>query len=155
MATITLGKVKFMYRGTYSASTTYSKGDIVDHDNRKFIFVNDTPKAHAPVLLQTLNGNISSLGIQTSKVRVTFSGFNPSSQTAGIVTAYRPPAVHGPEEWEPMQGLVFYNEYYGAGVGVNSVSPVNSTQADLYLTNVGVNTSTISNSSFVLGPRRM
>ena len=49
-----------------------------------------------------------------------------------------------------MQGLVFYNEYYGAGVGVNSVSPVNSTQADLYLTNVGVNTSTISNSSCVL-----
>ena len=70
MATITLGKVKFMYRGTYDASTTYSKGDIVDHDNRKFIFVNDTPKAHAPVLLQTLNGNISSLVFKPVKLEL-------------------------------------------------------------------------------------
>lgn len=155
MATITLGKVKFMYRGTYNASTTYSKGDIVDHDNRQFIFKNDTPKAHAPVLLQKLNGSIPSLGVQTSVVRVTFTGFNPSSQTAGIVTAYRPPAVHGPEEWDPMEGLVFYNEWYSSGVGINSVNPVNSTQADLYLTNVGMNTSVISNSPVVLGPRRM
>jgi len=51
MPNITLGKVKFIHRGAYNASTVYSKGDIVDFDNRMYIFNNDTPKNHAPIFL--------------------------------------------------------------------------------------------------------
>lgn len=155
MATITLGKVKFIYRGTYVATTTYSKGDIVEFNDRQYIFKNDTPKAHSPIYLPTLNGSVATLGIQTSKVRVTFSGFNPSTQTAGIVTSYREKDPFGPQEWLPVTGVVFHNEFYSAGVGIHSVSPVNSTQADLYLTRVGMNTSSVSNSPVTIGPRRM
>ena len=87
MPNITLGKVKLMHRGTYNASTVYSKGDIVDYDNRTYVFTNETPKNHAPIFLNTINGTVSSLGIQTNKIRMDFSGFNPQTQKWGLVTS--------------------------------------------------------------------
>ena len=89
MPTITLGKVKFIHRGAYNASTVYSKGDIVDFDNRMYIFNNDTPKNHAPIFLNTINGTVPSLGIQTNKIRMDFSGFNPVTQKWGLVTSHQ------------------------------------------------------------------
>jgi len=155
MASVTLGKVKFIHRGAYTASTTYSKGDIVSYENRLYIYKNDVPKAHCPIILPTLNGTVSSLGIQTSVVRVTFTGFNPTTQVAGIVTSYLEKSVYGPEEWAPRTGLNFYNEWFTANTGITSVNPVSSSQADLYLTSVGINTATKSNEPVVIGPRRM
>ena len=165
MPNITLGKVKFMHRGTYSASTVYSKGDIVDYDNRTYIFQNDTPKNHAPIFLNTINGTVSSLGIQTNKIRMDFSGFNPQTQKWGLVTSHQRysggdgtmPGVYseGGEEFAPPTGLMVYSEYFDPYVGITSINVVDSNTADLYLNQVGINTATISNASFTLGPRRM
>lgn len=165
MPNITLGKVKFMHRGTYSASTVYSKGDIVDYDNRMYIFNNDTPKNHAPIFLNTINGTVSSLGIQTNKIRMDFSGFNPQTQKWGLVTSHQRysgadgsmPGVYseGGEEFAPPTGLMVYSEYFDPYVGITSINVVDSNTADLYLNQVGINTATISNASFTLGPRRM
>ena len=165
MPNITLGKVKFMHRGTYNASTVYSKGDIVDYDNRMYIFQNDTPKNHAPIFLNTINGTVPSLGIQTNKIRMDFSGFNPQTQKWGLVTSHQRysgadgtmPGVYseGGEEFAPPTGLMVYSEYFDPYVGITSINVVDSNTADLYLNQVGINTSTISNASFTLGPRRM
>ena len=155
MASVTLGKVKFIHRGTYNASTTYSKGDIVNYENRMYIYKNDVPKAHAPIILPTLNGTVASLGIQTSVVRVTFTGFNPTTQVAGIVTSYLEKSPYGPEEWLPRTGLNFYSEWYSANTGITSVNPVSSSAADLYLTSVGINTAVKSSHPVTIGPRRM
>ena len=165
MPTITLGKVKFIHRGAYNASTVYSKGDIVDFDNRMYIFQNDTPKNHAPIFLNTINGTVPSLGIQTNKIRMDFSGFNPQTQKWGLVTSHQRysgadgtmPGVYseGGEEFAPPTGLMVYSEYFDPYVGITSINVVDSNTADLYLNQVGINTSTISNASFTLGPRRM
>jgi YD repeat-containing protein len=165
MPNITLGKVKLMHRGTYSASTVYSKGDIVDYDNRTYVFTNETPKNHAPIFLNTINGTVSSLGIQTNKIRMDFSGFNPQTQKWGLVTSHQRysgadgtmPGVYAEsgEEFAPPTGLMVYSEYFDPYVGITSVNVVDSNTADLYLNQVGINTSTISNAPFTLGPRRM
>ena len=165
MPNITLGKVKFMHRGTYNASTVYSKGDIVDYDNRMYIFQNDTPKNHSPIFLNTINGTVPSLGIQTNKIRMDFSGFNPVTQKWGLVTSHQRysgadgtmPGVYSEsgEEWAPPTGLMVYSEHFDPYVGITSVNVVDSNTADLYLNQVGINTSTISNAPFTLGPRRM
>ena len=165
MPNITLGKVKLMHRGTYSASTVYSKGDIVDYDNRTYVFTNETPKNHAPIFLNTINGTVPSLGIQTNKIRMDFSGFNPQTQKWGLVTSHQRysgadgtmPGVYseGGEEFAPPTGLMVYSEYFDPYVGITSINVVDSNTADLYLNQVGINTSTISNASFTLGPRRM
>ena len=154
-----------MHRGTYNASTVYSKGDIVDYDNRMYIFQNDTPKNHAPIFLNTINGTVPSLGIQTNKIRMDFSGFNPQTQKWGLVTSHQRysgadgtmPGVYseGGEEFAPPTGLMVYSEYFDPYVGITSINVVDSNTADLYLNQVGINTSTISNASFTLGPRRM
>ena len=122
MPNITLGKVKLMHRGTYSASTVYSKGDIVDYDNRTYVFTNETPKNHAPIFLNTINGTVSSLGIQTNKIRMDFSGFNPQTQKWGLVTShqrysgagwyYASVYAESGEEFAPLTGLMVYSEYF-------------------------------------------
>ena len=48
-----------------------------------------------------------------------------------------------------------YSEHFDPYVGITSVNVVDSNTADLYLNQVGINTSTISNAPFTLGPRRM
>ena len=51
----------------------------------------------------------------------------------------------------PPTGLMVYSEYFDPYVGITSVNVVDSNTADLYLNQVGINTSTISNASFTLG----
>ncbi len=57
MATITLGKVKFEFKGKYSAGTTYYADDVVVYDHMKFIYVNATSgSGNAPLILDTTHG---------------------------------------------------------------------------------------------------
>ena len=46
-------------------------------------------KNHAPIFLNTINGTVPSLGIQTNKIRMDFSGFNPQTQKWGLVTSHQ------------------------------------------------------------------
>jgi len=155
MAVVTLGKIKFIHRGSYSPTSTYSKGDIVSFEDRLYIYQNDIPKNHAPIVLPTLNGTIASLGIQTSIITVTFTGFNPSTQTAGIVTSYYPTASKGPWDRDPKTGLRLYSKNFDTYAGVTSIGAVTATTAVLYLNSVGINTAVVTNDPIVLGPRRM
>ena len=42
MATIDVGKIRFNWRGAYSASTTYSKDDVVSYSGSSWVYVNAT-----------------------------------------------------------------------------------------------------------------
>ena len=156
MATVTLGKVKFIHKGAYTETTTYTKGDIVSFNNRLYIYKNDTPKAYSPILLPTLNGTVSSLGITTDVVTVTFSGgYNPSTKTNYICTDTTPDNGLGPALYAPRVGHRFHSKYFAGTVGITSVGTVTSSTAVLYLKHVGFNTSVISNDPVVVGPRRL
>lgn len=57
MATVTLGRVKFEFKGKYSAGTTYYKDDIVVYDHMKFIYVGaSSGSGNAPLILDTVSG---------------------------------------------------------------------------------------------------
>jgi len=155
MAVVTLGKVKFVHRGAYSEANSYSNGDIVSFNNRLFIYKNTTPKANCPIILPIIRGTVGTLGITTNAVTVTFTGFNPQTQTAGLVTSFYPEAPRGPADKYPRTGLTVFSEHFPPNTGITSVSVVSSTVATLYLTNVGINSSSISNSPIVFGPRRV
>ena len=52
--TISLGKVKFEFKGDYAGGTTYHVDDIVVFENRKFIYTNSAPSAgNAPLIEDT------------------------------------------------------------------------------------------------------
>ena len=64
MTTLTLGKVKFVNRGTYAIANTYSKGDIVQYASQSYIYKNDTSKSYSPLFLDTsYAGTISTMKI--------------------------------------------------------------------------------------------
>ena len=42
MATIDVGKIKFVWKGAYSASTTYSADDVVSYQGSSWVYVNAT-----------------------------------------------------------------------------------------------------------------
>ena len=45
MATVDLGKIKFTWKGAYSASTTYSADDVVSYQGTSWVYVNSTAAA--------------------------------------------------------------------------------------------------------------
>ena len=74
MTTLTLGKVKFVNRGTYAIANTYSKGDIVQYASQSYIYKNDTSKSYSPLFLDTsYAGTISSLAANVYTVTITLS----------------------------------------------------------------------------------
>jgi alpha-tubulin suppressor-like RCC1 family protein len=155
MATITLGKIKFIHRGNYNETQTYTKGDIVKFNERLFIYKNDAPKQYTPILLPTLRGTVSSLGITTSVITVTFSGYNPSTKPNYICTSTVPNLGYDLATYPPRIGHRVFSKYFSGNTGISSVGNVTSTTAVLYLTQVGINSSTITNDPIIIGPRRI
>jgi alpha-tubulin suppressor-like RCC1 family protein len=83
MTTLTLGKVKFVNRGAWSASATYTQGDIVTHNGNSYVYKNETPKQYTSLIMGgtgggltsgTFNGTIASLTANSTTLAITSSG---------------------------------------------------------------------------------
>ena len=49
MATINLGRVAYVHKGTYDSATAYNKYDVVFYDNGSYLYIGDVQEAgHAP-----------------------------------------------------------------------------------------------------------
>ncbi|NBO25990.1 MAG: hypothetical protein EBU96_04210 [Actinobacteria bacterium] len=75
MATLDLGKIKFVYKGTYSGATTYETDDVVSYLGSAYIYTNAT----------SASGNLPT---DTTYWSVLASGANLSVLTAGGDLAY-------------------------------------------------------------------
>jgi alpha-tubulin suppressor-like RCC1 family protein len=62
MTTLTLGKIKLVNRGAWSATATYSKGDIVTYNNQSFIYRNETAKPYTALFFGG-NGTTPTTGV--------------------------------------------------------------------------------------------
>lgn len=63
MFEVDLGKVKFNWEGTYSASTVYEKDDVVFYDGSAWVFINETPtSAQTPSTTNTTYWNMMAQG---------------------------------------------------------------------------------------------
>ena len=143
---ITLGKVKLIYKGNYSSSTTYSAGDIVNlvsedgtATTKLFIYKNIEPKIGSYPYLKVITGTVSSLGISTNIVTVTLND-NPG----GDFNYYVVP-----------NASYFYSKYFTGDTRIAAKTFVSSTQVSLTLSNYSLNTSTISNDIITIGTRRV
>lgn len=143
---ITLGKVKLVYRGNYSSSTTYSAGDIVnlvsDDDvgtTKLFIYKNNTPKTGSHPYLNVITGTIASLGARTNSVTITLTN-NPG----GNFDYYVIPNL-----------TYFYSKYFTGDTKVTGKTYVSSTRVTLRLSNYSNNIATITNSTATIGTRRI
>jgi alpha-tubulin suppressor-like RCC1 family protein len=143
---ITLGKVKLIYKGNYSSSTSYSAGDIVNlvsedgtATTKLFIYKNSEPKTGSYPYLKVITGTVGSLGISTNTVTVTLND-NPG----GNFNYYVVPNTS-----------YFYSKYFTGDTKVTAKTFVSSTQVSLTLSNYSLNTSIISNDIVTIGTRRV
>ena len=145
-STYTLGRVKLVYKGDYSVSTSYSAGDIVNFvsdsgssTTKLFMFKNSTNKTGSNPILRTITGTISSLAARTNSVTITLSN-NPG----GNHDYYVVPTLS-----------YFYSKYFPGDTKITSKTYVSSTQVTLTLSNYSTNTSTITNDIATIGTRRV
>ena len=97
MADITLGKIKFEFKGKYGAGTTYYKDDVVVYDHMKFIYVNaSSGSGNAPLILDTVSGWDNA-----------FPTVNPDNATA--LKKYR----LNSDYWEYFENESAFGEYLG------------------------------------------
>lgn len=82
MTTLTLGKIKLVNRGAWSASATYTKGDIVTHNGQSFVYRNETAKQYTALYFGgngvapttgVFPGTIASLAANTFSFTVTLT----------------------------------------------------------------------------------
>ena len=112
MTTLTLGKVKFVNRGTYAIANTYSKGDIVQYASQSYIYKNDTSKSYSPLFLDTsYAGTISSLAANVYTVTITLS----SALTSANAYILRAIEVQAKVCWADYLYLKYYR-----GIIINS-----------------------------------
>jgi alpha-tubulin suppressor-like RCC1 family protein len=155
MANIVLGKVKFVNKGNYIETSTYTKGDIVSYGGRNFIYKNNTPKSNSPIIIPTLTGIVTSVGINTTSIVVTFTGFNPLEKLPYFLTDNTPDYNSDYGYLSPRLGQRVYTKYFDENTGISSIGSVTSNTIELKLTNVGLNTSVITNVPVTIGPRRL
>jgi alpha-tubulin suppressor-like RCC1 family protein len=143
---ITLEKVKLVYKGNYSSSTTYSAGDIVNlvsddsaQTTKLFIYKNNTPKTGSHPYLNVITGTVASLGARTNSVTITLTN-NPGGNFDYYVT---PDLTY------------FYSKYFTGDTRVRSKTYVSSTRVTLTLSNYSNNITTITNSTATIGTRRI
>lgn len=144
MTTLTLGKVKFVNRGTWSSTATYSKGDVVQYNGVSFMYHNDTPKAYTALFFGSLSslplsGTIASLGAQTNSFTVTWSTALPSTSDSRIVPG----------------ALTAFCKYFEPDSIVTAISHTNTTTSVITLDKYSNNMSAQTSVAVSIGTRRV
>lgn len=155
MANIVLGKVKFVNKGNYIETSTYTKGDIVFYGGRNYIYKNDIPKKNVPIIVPTITGTITTVGINASSINVLFSGFNPLEKLSYFIESYTPDYNSDYGYLQPRTGQRVYSKYFDENTGISGIGTVTSSTIQLNLTNVGFNTTILTSEPVTIGPRRL
>ena len=145
-STITLANAKLLYKGNYSASTSYKAGDIVNfvsddasNTTKLFVYKNSTAKTGSNPIVRTISGTIASLASRTNSVTITLSD-NPG----GNFDYYVVPTLSR-----------IYSKYFPSDTIITAKTFVSSTQVTLTLSKYSNNTATITNNPATIGPRRL
>ena len=152
-STINFGKVKLVYKGTYSKTQSYSNGDIVGFgtvtvgagttNNQYFIYKNDTAKAGSFPYIRTCVG-IATIGVTTNIIDVTISETNYGDDFNYQIT--------------PTLSLI-HSRYFPFNTKVSSKTKISSNVVRIVTTKKSTNTlsgvGTVSSQNIVIGPRRI
>jgi len=148
-STIKFGKVKLVYKGAYSRTATYSKGDIVGFgtvsvgagttNNQLFIYKNDTAKAGTYPYVRTCTG-ITTIGVSTNIIDVTITDSNPGGDFNYTVI--------------PTLSLI-HSRYFPSNTKVSSKTTISSNVVRITTSKNSNNDSSASNESIVIGARRI
>jgi len=139
MTTLTLDKIKLVFKGDYSSGTTYTQGDIVMFRNRSFIYKNETAKVNTPIYsMEPLEVSITSIPAFSSTFTVTlpysFSNLNTFAPLGNLYVY---------SKWlEPDSKIVSMTQLSPTTVSITVSKAINSN------VNLGAHTATI-------GTRRM
>lgn len=148
-STIKLGKVKLVYKGSYSRTATYSSGDIVGFgtvsvgagttNNQLFIYKNETAKAGTYPYVRTCRGT-TTIGVSTNIIDVTITDSNPGGDFNYTVV---PTLSH------------VHSRYFPSNTKVLSKTTVSSNVVRIITSKKSNNNSSASNESIVIGARRI
>lgn len=150
-STIKLGKVKLVYKGVYSRTATYSKGDIVGlaattsvgtgtTNNQLFIYKNDTAKAGSYPWVRMGTGTVSTIGISTNIIEISISETNYGDDFNHIIV--------------PSLSYI-HSEYFPSNTKVVSKTTLSSSVVRVTTSNFSNNQSVVGIHTLVIGSRRI
>lgn len=149
MATLTLGKVKLVNRGAWSASATYTQGDVVTYNGNSYVYKNETSKQYTSLFMGgtggglssgTFNGTIASLAANSTTITVTWDVALQAVNDNRIVA----------------NGNHFaYAAFIEPDSKIISISNTNTTTSVITLSKQTTNISTQSSVPVTVGTRRM
>ena len=144
MTTLTLGKIKFVNRGTWSSSATYSQGDVVQYNGQSYIYKNETPKSYTALLFGPqsgfpITGTISSMAAQSDTFTVTYDSALPSINDSRIVAN---------------SDIFAHASFLEPDCKIISITNLSTTQSTITVSKRNTSTSTVSG-PVSIGPRRV
>jgi len=149
-STINLGKVKLVYKGVYSRTATYSKGDIVGlgattsvgagtTNNQLFIYKNDTAKAGSYPWVRVGTGT-ASVGVSTNIIDISISETNYGNDFNHLIV---PTLTH------------IHSEYFPSNTKVLSKTAISSSVVRVTTSKRSNNQSSVGIHTLVVGSRRI
>jgi len=149
MVALTLGKIKLVNRGAWSATATYSLGDVVTYNNNSYVYRNTTSKQFTSLFFSSasgfpFNGTIATLATNTNSFTVTWNtplqGTNDSRITADATTA---------------GDLYAYSKWIEPDSRISSITNLDVNTSVITMTRYSTNNAAVSSSSVTIGPRRL
>lgn len=145
MTTLTLGKIKFVNRGTWSSTATYTQGDVVQYQGQSYMYKNETSKSYTSLLFGPLTGfpmtgTISTFPAQDNTFTVTWDTALPSTADSRIV---------------PNSNLFAYSKWLEPDSQIISITNISTTQSTIVVSKRINSTTTLGSHPVTIGPRRM
>jgi alpha-tubulin suppressor-like RCC1 family protein len=155
MTTLTLGKIKLVNRGAWSASATYSMGDVVIWNGQSFVYKNETAKQYT-ALYQGGTG-VAIVGSASSGTGVFTGTISSLAANAFSFTVTWDVALQAATDNRiTANGNMFaYASYIEPDSKIVSITNSNTTTSVITLNKQSTNISTQASVPVVIGTRRM
>jgi alpha-tubulin suppressor-like RCC1 family protein len=145
MTTLTLGKIKFVNRGAWSSTATYTQGDVVQYNGQSYIYKNETSKSYTSLLFGPLSGfpmtgNISGMTFGTDTFTVTWDTTLPNIADSRIVAN---------------ADLFAYASFLEPDCRIISITNISTTQSTIQVSKRNTLTTGSISGVVAIGPRRM
>jgi alpha-tubulin suppressor-like RCC1 family protein len=149
MATLTLGKIKLVNRGAWSATATYTQGDVVTHGGNSYVYKNETAKQYT-ALFQGGRGTAPTTGVFTGTIASLAA--NAFSFTVTWDVALQATTDN---RITPNANMYAYAAFIEPDSKIISISNTNTTTSVITIDKESTNASTQSSVQVVVGTRRM
>ena len=148
MTSITLGKVKLVNRGAWSATATYSAGDIVTYNNVSYVYKNSTPKSYTSLFLGPLSGfpitGNANISAQSNTFTVTWTTPLQNINDSRIVGD---PSL--------TNDLYAYSSCIEPDSRITAITNLSTTQSNVTISRYSTNNAAVTNNSVTFAPRRL